>query len=184
MSWFVYQITNSKLAARRRRRHRIRADDVVLDLGRLAGRSSIRNARSSSRRRAAQMICAFLLAAGVWAGFADAVVHHRRRCAQRRRHGLRHAGAPGVHSRNDKPRRFAKRDLAQQLDRERRARRRSIGRWLDDRRGWRGDVFFPERPDLCRGDRRFVDDASCRLSSGKRDRFYQASTPGTASCIQ
>ena len=39
MSWFVYQITNSKLLARRGGRSRIRADDAFIDLGRRAGRS-------------------------------------------------------------------------------------------------------------------------------------------------
>ena len=48
-------------------------------------------------------------------------VHHRRRCAKRHRNGIRHARAPVVHGRNDESGGFVERDITQQLDRERRA---------------------------------------------------------------
>ena len=95
MSWFVYQITNSKLllgvvAA-------VGSAPMMLSSiwgGSLADLYPKRSILVATQ--AAQMICAFLLAAGVWLGFATTSVHHHRRCAQRNCDGVRHAGAPGV----------------------------------------------------------------------------------------
>src|SRR6202035_3492698 len=117
-----------KAAAGDRRRHRIRSDDVVIDLGRLARRSSSETLNPPRDPDGANGL-RVLSCSRCLGGFRHAVVHYRYRCIERRRHGIRYASPPGVHSRNDKPRRLAKRDLAQQLDREWRACDRSIGWW-------------------------------------------------------
>jgi predicted MFS family arabinose efflux permease len=72
----------------------------------------------------------------------DDFVHHHCRRAEWNFDGIRHAGAPGIHGRNDKPGRFAKRDITQQLDREWSARHRPVRGRLANRRRRRGDVFF------------------------------------------
>ena len=91
-----------KAAPGDRRRHGIRSDDVVLDLGRVARRSSSKTLdppRDPDGTNGLRVLsCSRCLG-----GFRQAVVHYRYRCIERRRHGLRYASAPGVHSRNDKP---------------------------------------------------------------------------------
>ena len=177
MSWYVYQITNSKLllgvvSA-------VGSAPMMLSSiwgGALADLYPKRSILVATQ--AAQMICAFLLAAGVVAWIRDDSVHHHRRRAERNFDGLRHAGAPGVYSRNDQSRRFAERDLTQQLDREWSARHRPVRRWLDDWRGRRGDVLFPERPQLYRRDRGFIDDASAASSGGSRSFFSRRARMG------
>src|SRR5262245_24541608 len=151
MSWFVYQITNSKfllgfVSA-------VGSAPMVLSSiwgGALADLYPKRSILVGTQ--SAQMVCAVLLATG--------------NCD-----GLRHARAPVVHGGNDKPRRFAECDLAQQLHCKWSARRRSVYRWLNDWRRRRGDVLFPERPQLCRCNRRFADDASSALRAKNRNRF-------------
>ena len=130
-----------EITAWRCRRRGIRADDVVLDLGRLAGRSlskAFDHRRDTDRANDLRVLARSRRLGRI----RDALVYHHYRCAQWRGDGLRHACAPGVHGRDDKPRRFAQCDLAQQFDCKRRARCRSINRGFDDWRGWRDDVFF------------------------------------------
>src|SRR4029453_3376480 len=91
-----------KAAAGYRCRHRIRSDDVVLDLGRLARRSSS-EALDSARDPDGANGLRVLSTSWSLGGFRHAVVHYCYRCIERPRHGLRYAGAPSVHSRNDKP---------------------------------------------------------------------------------
>ncbi len=147
-----------EITAWRCRRRGIRADDVVLDLGRIAGRSlsEALDHRGDTDRANDLRVFARSRRLG---RIRNAIVYHHYRCAQWRGYGLRHACAPGVHRRDDKPRRFAQCDLAQQFDCKWGARCRSINCGFDDRRGWRDDVFFPKRCDLCRGDCRPVNDA-------------------------
>src|SRR6266700_1086444 len=148
--------------APRYRRRRVRADDAVLDLGRIAGRSlseTLDHRRDANRTNDLR----FFAGSGRLVRVRDTIVHYYYRWAQWRSDGLRHARAPGVYRRNGKPRRFAECHLAQQLDCERRAHRRPVGCWSDDRRGRCGDVFLAERHDLYRRNRRFVDDASASV---------------------
>src|SRR6266487_4682620 len=105
MSWFVYQITNSKLLLGTRRRRLVRADDAVLDLGRLAGRSlseTLDHRRDANRTNDLR----FFAGSRRLVRVRDTIVHYYYRCAQWRSDGLRHACAPGVYRRNGKPRRL------------------------------------------------------------------------------
>src|SRR5512133_2675065 len=102
MSWFVYQITNSKLLLGIVAAMGSRSDDVVLDLGRLARRSSSKTLDPPRDPDGANGL-RVLSCSRCLGGFRHAIVHYRYRCIEWRRHGVRYASAPGVHSRNDKP---------------------------------------------------------------------------------
>jgi MFS family permease len=102
MSWFVYQITNSKLllgivAA-------MGSAPMMLSSiwgGSLADRYSKRSillANPDGPNDLCVLSCSWCLA-----GFRHAVVHYRYRCIERGGHGFRYASASGVHNRNDKP---------------------------------------------------------------------------------
>src|SRR5205823_6255188 len=82
------------------------------------------------------------------------------------------------YGRNGQSRRFAERNLTQQLNREWSTRHRPIHRWLDDRRRRRGDVLFPERPQLYRRNCGFDDDASADFRAENRDRFSRRARVG------
>src|SRR5882762_2903044 len=90
-----------KTAPGDRRRHGIRSDDVIVDLGRLTRRSPSETLDPPSDPDGANGL-RVLSCSRCLGGFRHAVVHYRYRCLERRRHGLRYASAPGVHSRNDK----------------------------------------------------------------------------------
>jgi len=153
MSWFVYQITNSRLLPWRCRRRRI-APMMLFSIwgGSLADLYPKRSIIVATQT--AQMICAFLLAAGAWAGFATPLFI------------IIIAALNGVAMGFDMPARQAftvemtsREDLLNAISLNSsivngRARCRPINRGFDDWRGWRDDVLFPERCDLCRGDRR------------------------------
>src|SRR4030095_1065790 len=102
MSWFVYQITNSKLllgivAA-------IGSAPMMLSSiwgGSLADRHPKRPILLATQTR--PNVLRVLSSSCSWGGFRHAVFHYCYRCIERRRHGFRYAGAPSVHSRNDKP---------------------------------------------------------------------------------
>src|SRR5947207_8182218 len=129
MSWFVYQITNSKLllgtvAA-------VGSAPMMLfsiwggSLADLYPKRSILVATQT-----AQMICAFLLAAGAWAGFATPlfiiIIAALNGAAMGFDMPARQAFTVG----NDKPRRFAERNFAEQFYREWRASCRSVNCWF------------------------------------------------------
>ncbi len=172
-----------EVAAGRRRRSRICADDVVFNLGRIAGRSLCEtfHPRHDADRADDLRILTCSWSVG---GLRHSVIHYRHRGAEWRRDGLRHARASGIHCGNDKPRRFAKCDLAQQLHREWGARCRSISCRSADWRSRCYHLFFSERCDLCRRDRGFVDDAIAALRAARARGLLGASMPGTASFIQ
>src|SRR6266516_4606946 len=94
-----------EVAPRYRRRGRVRADDAVLDLGRLAGRSlseTLDHRRDANRTNDLR----FFAGSRRLVRVRDTIVHYYYRCAQWRSDGLRHACAPGVYRRNGKPRRL------------------------------------------------------------------------------
>src|SRR6478735_8196960 len=105
MSWYVYQLTNSKLllgvvSA-------VGSAPMMLSSiwgGALADLYPKRSILVATQ--AAQMICAFFARGGRVAWIRDDSVHHHRRRAQRNFDGIRHARAPGVYRRNDQSRRF------------------------------------------------------------------------------
>ena len=101
MSWFVYQITDLKLllgvvAA-------IGSAPMMLSSIWAAADERIRTRLILIATQTAQMACAVLPRSRRLGGFRHAIFHYRHGCIERRRHGLRYASAPVVHSRNDKP---------------------------------------------------------------------------------
>ena len=172
-----------EVAAGRRRGSRICADDVVFNLGRIAGRSlpETFHPRHDADRADDLRILTCSWSVG---GLRHSVIHYRHRGAEWRGDGLRHARASGIHSGNDKSRRFVKCHLAQQLHCKWRAHCRSIGRRSADWRSRCCHLFFPERCDLCRRDHGFVDDAIAALRAARARGLLGASMPGTASFIQ
>ena len=100
---------------------RFRADAGLLDLGRLGGRSISEAIRS--RRHSDQLDDSVARDGSSCLERArETVADHRRRHHRRCDDGVRHAGAAIVRHRNDQPRRFDERDLAQQLRRSTAAR--------------------------------------------------------------
>jgi MFS family permease len=158
MSWFVYQITNSKLllgtvAA-------VGSAPMMLfsiwggSLADLYPKRSILVATQT-----AQMICAFLLAVGAWAGFATPLLI------------IAIAALNGVAMGFDMPARqvftvemTSREDLlnAISLNSSIVNGARVVGSiicWFADRFSRCRDLLFPKRCDVRRGDRRFVNDA-------------------------
>ena len=92
MSWFVYEITGSKFLLGAVSAVGS-APMMIFSLwgGSLADRYPKRSILIGTQ--AAQMFCAFVLAAAAHLGFANREFHYRNRRAQRNRDGIRHPGA-------------------------------------------------------------------------------------------
>src|SRR5438874_323268 len=162
MSWYVYEITNSKIllgavAA-------VGSAPMMVSSiwgGSLADRHPKRTILLWTQT--AQMICAFVLAFGVWLHFATPLFIIAIAAVNGVAMGFDMPARQALHRRNDQPRRFIERDFAEQLDRKRRARDRTVSGWINDRRGRCRDLFFVQWAKLYCRDRRLTHDAIAQL---------------------